>query len=139
VQSSKKFNKYATTSDLWQLSSKASKFSWIFQVLHNFLKFLFSIVTTFHIFECFEILQEEKKSLYKVVWHNFWFVGNFALSLSLYNLQEKLLPLIPGTNSATEKKTHSDMESNWIIITSLSTKTALRSQNGFGSKENANI
>lgn len=50
-----------TSSDLRQFSSKASKFSRIFQVLHDFLKFLFSIVTTFHIFKCFEILQEEKE------------------------------------------------------------------------------
>lgn len=47
--------------NLWQLAPKASKLSRVFEVLHYLLKFLLGIITTFDIFKCFNILQQNNE------------------------------------------------------------------------------
>lgn len=43
-------------SHLWQLATKSSKFSRIFQVLHNLLQLCLGLITTFNVIESLHVL-----------------------------------------------------------------------------------
>lgn len=54
---------------LWQLSSKAGKLWWIFEIFNYLFELLFCIITTLYVLKCFDILRQVNLIIVRK-WHN---------------------------------------------------------------------